>query len=52
MQLRGRQTQFYIDLLYGLGFAVGFGYLPFVGMHPRVAAVPTAPLLGYSPPAS
>jgi hypothetical protein len=25
MQLRGRQTQFYIDLIYGLGFAGGLG---------------------------
>ena len=47
MQLRGRQTQFYIDLIYGLGFAVGFGYLLFVGMNPLVAAFQSGLVLGY-----
>ena len=47
MQLRGRQTQFYIDLIYGLGFAVGFGYLLIVGMNPLVAAFQSGLVLGY-----
>lgn len=47
MQLRGRQTQFYIDLIYGLGFAVGFGYLLLVGMNPLVAAFQSGLVLGY-----
>lgn len=47
MQLRGRQTQFYIDLIYGLGFAAGFGYLLFVGMNPLVAAFQSGLVLGY-----
>lgn len=47
MQLRGRQTQFYIDLIYGLGFAVGFCYLLFVGMNPLVAAFQSGLVFGY-----
>jgi hypothetical protein len=47
MQLRGRQTQFYIDLIYGLGFAGGFGYLLFVGMNPLIAAFQSGLVLGY-----
>jgi hypothetical protein len=47
MHLRGRQTQFYIDLLYGLGFAGGFGYLLFVGMDPLIAAFQSGLVLGY-----
>jgi len=47
MQLQGRQTQFYIDLIYGIGFAVGFGYLIFVGMNPMVAAFQSGLVLGY-----
>jgi len=47
MQLRGRQTQFYIDLLYGLGFAGGFGYLLFVGMDARIAAFQSGLVFGY-----
>lgn len=47
MQLRGRQTQFYIDLVYGLAFAVGFGYLLIVGMNPLVAAFQSGLVLGY-----
>ncbi|PSQ76108.1 MAG: hypothetical protein BRD30_13850 [Bacteroidetes bacterium QH_2_63_10] len=47
MQLRGRQTQFYIDLIYGLGFAGGFGYLLFVGMNPMIAAFQSGLVFGY-----
>jgi hypothetical protein len=47
MQLRGRQTQFYIDLLYGLGFAGGFGYLLLVGMDPLIAAFQSGLVFGY-----
>jgi len=47
MQLRGRQTQFYIDLIYGLGFAGGFGYLLFVGMDPMIAAFQSGLVFGY-----
>jgi hypothetical protein len=47
MQLRGRQTQFYIDLLYGLGFAGGFGYLLFVGMDPLIASFQSGLVFGY-----
>jgi hypothetical protein len=45
--LRGRQTQFYIDVLYGLAFAVGFGYLLLFGMDARVAAFQGGIVLGY-----
>jgi len=47
MQLRGRQTQFYIDLIYGIGFAGGFGYLLFVGMNPMIAAFQSGLVFGY-----
>jgi hypothetical protein len=47
MQLRGRQTQFYVDLIYGLGFAGGFGYLLFVGMNPMIAAFQSGLVFGY-----
>lgn len=47
IQLRGRQTQFYIDLVYGIAFSVGFGYLLFLGMDPRVAAFEGGLVLGY-----
>ena len=47
MELRGHQTQFYIDIIYGLGFATGFGYLLFVGMDPRVAAFQGGLVFGY-----
>ncbi len=47
MQLRGRQTQFYIDLLYGLGFAGGFVYLVQVDMDPLVAAFQSGLVFGY-----
>lgn len=47
MQLHGHQTQFYIDITYGVGFALGFGYLLFVGMDPRVAAFQGGLVFGY-----
>jgi len=47
MELRGHQTQFYIDIIYGLGFASGFGYLLFVGMDPLVAAFQGGLVFGY-----
>ena len=45
--LRGRQTQFYIDLLYGVAFALGFGYLLAFGLDARVAAFEGGLVLGY-----
>lgn len=45
--LRGRQTQFYIDILYGIAFALGFGYLLAFGMDARVAAFQAGLVLGY-----
>jgi adenylosuccinate lyase len=47
MQLQGRQTQFYIDLIYGLGFAVGFGYLLVYGMNLAVVSFSAGLMLGY-----
>jgi len=47
MQLQGRQTQFYIDLIYGLGFAGGFGYLLLYGMNLGVAAFSAGLIFGY-----
>ena len=47
MQLRGRQTQFYIDVIYGIGFAGAFAYLLFVDMDPRIAAFQGGLVLGY-----
>jgi len=47
IQLRGRQTQFYIDVMYGIAFAVGFAYLLFVDMDPRVAAFQGGLVFGY-----
>lgn len=47
MQLQGRQTQFYIDLIYGLGFAGGFGYLLVYGMNLAVAAFSAGLIFGY-----
>lgn len=47
IRLKGRQTQFYIDLVYGVAFSVGFGYLLFFGMDPRVAAFEGGLVLGY-----
>lgn len=45
--LRGRHTQFYIDILYGLAFAGGFGYLLGFGMDPLVAAFMGGLVMGY-----
>ncbi|MFP4228782.1 MAG: hypothetical protein ACLFTE_08145 [Salinivenus sp.] len=48
MQLSGRQTQFYIDIIYGIGFAAGFGYMIFGdGLDPRVAAFEGGLVFGY-----
>jgi hypothetical protein len=47
MQLQGRQTQFYIDLIYGLGFAAGFGYLLVYGMNVGVTAFSAGLIFGY-----
>lgn len=46
MQLEGRQSQFYIDLLYGIGFAAGFGYL-LIDLDPRVVAFQGGLVFGY-----
>lgn len=43
---RGRQTQFHIELLYGVLFIAGFGYLVF-RMDPRVAAFEGGLVVGY-----
>lgn len=47
MQLQGQQTQFYIDIIYGIGFAGAFGYLLFVGMDPKIAAFQGGLVFGY-----
>lgn len=47
VRFSGRQTQFYIDLVYGVAFSLGFGYLLFVGMDPRVAAFQGGLVFGY-----
>lgn len=47
MQLSGRQTQFYVDIVYGLTFIIGFGYLLLFGMDPRVAALEAGLVVGY-----
>jgi hypothetical protein len=47
MRFRGHQSQFYIDLVYGFAFSLGFGYLLFVGMDPRIAAFQGGLVLGY-----
>ena len=46
-QFAGRQTQFYIDVLYGIAFSLGFIYLLFVGMDARVAAFQGGLVFGY-----
>ena len=46
MQFEGRQTQFYIDLLYGIGFAAGFGYL-LIDLDPRIVAFQGGLVFGY-----
>lgn len=45
--LRGRQAQFYIDIVYGIVFSITFGFLLFVDMDPRVAAFAGGLVLGY-----
>lgn len=45
-RLQGRQTQFHIELLYGLLFVAGFGYLVF-RVDPRVAAFEGGLVVGY-----
>lgn len=44
---KGRQTQFYIDVIYGVVFTIGFGYLLFVALDPRIAAFQGGLVLGY-----
>ncbi|GAA0274981.1 hypothetical protein LT974_13495 [Halobacterium noricense] len=43
----GRQTQFYVDVVYGAAFSLGFGYLLVFGMDARVAALQGGLVLGY-----
>ncbi|MFB6308768.1 MAG: hypothetical protein ABEH35_05505 [Haloarculaceae archaeon] len=45
-RLQGKETQFHIELLYGLLFVVGFGYLAF-RVDPRVAAFEGGLVVGY-----
>lgn len=45
-RFRGRQTQFHIELVYGLLFIAGFGYLVF-RVDPRVAAFEGGLVIGY-----
>lgn len=45
-RLQGRETQFYVELLYGLLFIAGFGYLAF-RVDPRVAAFEGGLVAGY-----
>jgi hypothetical protein len=45
--LRGRHTQFYIDIVYGLAFAVGFAYLLLVGLNALVVAFQGGLIVGY-----
>ena len=47
IRFSGRQTQFYVDLIYGAAFTFGFSYLLFVGMDPRIAAFQGGLVLGY-----
>lgn len=47
MELTGRQTQFYVDIIYGVIFAAGFSVLLFGGMDPRIAAFQGGLILGY-----
>ncbi|SFB79593.1 hypothetical protein SAMN05444422_10254 [Halobiforma haloterrestris] len=46
-RLRGRQTHFYIDVVYGGVFALGFVYLLVYGMDARVATFQGGLILGY-----
>ncbi len=45
-RFQGRQTQFHIELVYGLLFIAGFGYLVF-RIDPRVAAFEGGLVIGY-----
>jgi hypothetical protein len=45
--LRGRHTQFYIDIVYGIAFAVGFAYLLLVGLNTLVVAFQGGLIVGY-----
>lgn len=45
-RFRGRQTQFHIELLYGVLFIAGFAYLVF-RIDPRVAAFEGGLVIGY-----
>lgn len=45
-RLQGRQTQFHIELLYGILFVAGFAYLAF-RVDPRVAAFEGGLVVGY-----
>jgi len=45
-RFQGRQTQFHIELVYGLLFVAGFGYLVF-RVDPRVAAFEGGLVIGY-----
>ncbi|MFB6147015.1 MAG: hypothetical protein ABEJ08_04945 [Halobacteriaceae archaeon] len=45
-RFQGRETQFHIELLYGVLFIAGFGYLAF-RVDPRVAAFEGGLVVGY-----
>lgn len=47
MEFTGQQTQFYIDIVYGVLFAGGFGILLFGGLDVRIAAFQGGLVLGY-----
>lgn len=43
----GRQTQFYVDIVFGVTFSLGFGYLLLFGMDSRIAALEAGVVIGY-----
>jgi len=45
--LRGRRTQFYIDVLYGVMFLASFAYLGLVEMTPAAAGFAGGLVIGY-----
>ena len=45
--LQGRQTQFYIDVLYGVLFLLSFAYLALVEMTPLAAGFTGGLVVGY-----
>lgn len=47
MGFSGRQTQFYIDVVYGVAFMVGFAALFVYGMDARIAAFEGGLVFGY-----